>query len=161
MIHPATELPPPQRKALRAAFLADPPPMLRERILGHNRLPGSVRHAPTVAAILALALVLWPTTRPGPGPDLAPGPAVAGVDWRARSAELERVWQQIGDRDWLLGDVRAAPISRRLRLLDERLSAQVGNASTSDHVNELWRERSETLAELVSLRQQGGYAIRL
>lgn len=150
-------LPRPHRETLQAAFLADPPTMLRERILAHSRLPGSVRHAPLIAAALALALVLWPMT----GPESPSESVVAAVDWRARSAELERVWQQIGDRDWLLGDVRAAPISRRLRLLDERLSAQVGNASPGAHVNELWRERSETLAELVSLRQQGGYAIRL
>ncbi len=159
MIRPVSELPPSQRNALQAAFLAEPPPMLRERILAHSRLPGTVRMAPMVAAAFALVLVLWPMKRPEPFSD--PVVAVATIDWRARSAELERVWQQIGDRDWLLGDERAAPISRRLRLLDERLSAQVGNASAGNHVNELWRERSETLAELVSLRQQGGYAVRL
>lgn len=157
MIRPANKLSSTQREALQSVFLVDPPPMLRERILNRSRPSGSVRHAPLAAALFALALVLWPTLRPQP----TSAPGVVAIDWRARSAQLERVWQQIGDRDWLQHDVRAVPISRRLRLLDERLSAQVGNASTSTDVNDLWRERSETLAELVSLRQQGGYAIRL
>ncbi len=153
------ELPPSERRALQAAFLTDPPPMLRERILAHSRVPESVRLAPLVAVMLAITLLLWPTFRPQPTSDAEV--ALAAINWHARSAELEQVWQRIGDRDWLLGDVRAAPISRRLRLLDERLSAQVDSSSSGDHLNALWRERSETLAELVLLRQQGGYAIRL
>lgn len=159
MIRTSTSLSPLQRDRLQVAFLADPPPELRERILQHNRLPAAVRWAPALATVLALALIL---VLPTSYPDRDSSVVASAVDWRARSVELEGIWRQIGDRHWLLGDVRAEPISRRLRLLDERLSVLVQRESgNSEQLDQLWRERSETLAELVALRQQGGYAVRL
>ena len=148
-----------QPDALKAAFVADPPSRLRDRILARTRLPMAVRCAPILASVLGLGLIVLSPSGPT-RPDKA-DVLVNAVDWRERSAALERVWQQIGDRDWLRGDVRAASIERRLRMLDERLSRLSNDVMVAEQVTRLWRERSETLAELVSLRQQGGYAIRL
>lgn len=144
----------PGASALAALCRVAPPPALRAHLLRrHGRRRALVRALPLVA-VAALAFALYPGV--GPAPDTGP------IDWQARSMMLEADWRQHGDATWLLADARAQPLLQQLRFVDEELQrTYLRDTDDAAHRTRLWRQRSETLAQLIDSRRQGGMAVAM
>lgn len=140
-------------RSLRQTLAAEPPQYLRRRVLAAHARRRVLAPALALAGVLAIGAGLFAAVQREQRGDLAA--------WQARSQSLESAWLDVADRDWLAADARATPLLVRLRSVDRRLGQLHETGEDSKRLAELWKERAETLAELVEVRRQGGRAIRL
>ncbi|MFB9067601.1 hypothetical protein [Pseudofulvimonas gallinarii] len=138
---------------LRCLLDADPPAQLRRDILRKVRRRRSLRRlvpAAAVAALLMMAAVPWRLQ-----------PDSTHSDWQRRSAQLEAVWRESDDPQWLREDARAQRLLRQLRQVDQALDQAYAQALDASLRDQLWRQRTEALSALILSRRQGGVAVQL